>query len=105
MTNEDILKAAQASAEKEGEAEKATLRRAVVIGSLVCVVICMITTVIKYFKHKTDFVEFAIIFLFEGAINVYYGRKCHVKRKLIAGIVELLLGGFFFLLFLGVMFS
>lgn len=105
MTNEEILKAAQANSEKDGEAEKAVLRRAVVLGSIVCVVICMITYVIKALKHKVDFVEFAIILMFEGSINAYYGKKCHVKRKLIVGIVELILGMFFFLLFLGVMLS
>lgn len=104
MTNEDILKAAQAGAEKEGEAEKAILKRAVILGSIVCVALCMLTTVIKYLKHKMDFVEFAILFLFEGTINLYYGIRCHSKGKLISGIIELLIGVFFFLLFIGAMF-
>ena len=104
MTNEEILKAAQANASKEGEAEVAILRRAIAISAIVSIVVCMVTFIIKIILHKIDFLEFVILLLFDGTINLYYRKKCRLKRKMIAGIIGLVLGGLAFLLFLGAMF-
>ena len=104
MTNEEILKAAKSSASKDGEAEIYALRKAVILGAAASVIICMIAFIIKMIKHKFDFIEFSILLFFLGTSNVYFGKKGHIVRKLIEGIVELIFGGLFFLAFIGVMF-
>lgn len=105
MTPEEILKAAQANKSAEGEAEKEALRKSIIFGSLAGIFVCVITFIVKAIKGKIDFVEFVIILLFQGIINLYYGKKCNAMKKTIIGIVETVLGGVFFILFLGVMFS
>ncbi len=104
MTNEEILKAAQANASKDGEAELYAMRKSIIVGASVSVVICMITFIIKAIKHKVDYGEFSILLFFLGASNVYFAKKGHSKGRLIEGIVELILGCFFFFIFIGVMF-
>ncbi len=104
MTNEEIIKLAQADASNEGEAEIYAYRKAVMLGSVVCTLICISTLLIKYFKDKFDYIELAIMFLFIGTNNLYYGKKCNSKKNFISGIVEIIFGLIFYGLFLGVIF-
>ncbi len=105
MTNEDILKAVQASPAKEGEAEIATLKKAVTIGSLVCLIICVATFLVKLVLNRFDFIEFLIGFSFQAVVNLFYGVKCKNLKSIVLGSIEMVLGIASFLLFLGVMFK
>ena len=104
MTEKEILETAQANPPKEGEAEIAEIKRSVISGSIVCIIVCMITFIIKVITHKVDFIEFVFLLFFDGTINYCYGKKCRNKRKHLWGIAELILGIFSFMLFLGVVF-
>ena len=103
MTDEEILKAAQTNASKDGEAELYALKRAVIVGAVAMLVSCIILMVIKEITHKFDFAELVIMFFFEGISYLYYGKRISSRKHIIFGIILSILGFLCFILFLGVM--
>ena len=107
MTNEEILLAAQNSKNKkgEGEAEIYHYKRAVLIGNLAWIVICFISCVLKTVNNKYDHIEMVYVFILNGVIQLYLSKIFHDKKKLILGIVFVIVAVVFFVKFWGVMFA
>ena len=104
MTREEILKAAQAEASDRGEYETVIEKRAVSIGTILGVVLCVLLVLVEYFLIKSfDFGKVAIICTMAGASNLYEGLKRKSKKQTIAGILESILAVFFTFLCVGVL--
>lgn len=104
MTREEILKAAQAEAMDMGEYETLIEKRAVSVGTILGVALCVLLVLVEYFLTKSfDFGKVAIICTMAGVANLYEGLKRKSKKQVIAGILECILAVFFIFLCVGVL--
>lgn len=105
MNNEEILKAAQAEPQELGEYEATIMRKALAYGAACGVGVCLILILLEMFIEKRfDYGKPAMIFALSGFSKFYEGRGTKNKKKLVAGIVELIVAAVGLLLFIGALF-
>ena len=105
MTNEEILKAAQNSQEDIGEYEKEVVRKSLSYGAALGVAICTIMILIELLLvKKMDFGKPALLIAIAGYANFYEGSRNKIRKKMMKGIIELVVAAFVVLLYIGAFF-
>ena len=94
MNREELLKAAQAQSDSEGEFERSVLRRGVLFGTAMALFALVIMDIAEYIVFKRiDYGKPAILMLIISVSDLFCGFKIKDKKTIIKGIV-------FFVLFI-----
>lgn len=105
MNREEILKAAQSEKQETGEYEKTVARKAIMYGAALGVMLCTVMLVVELLIfEKMDFGKPAMLFAICGFANLYEGGKGKEKKKVVSGVVEIIITVFCLLLYIGALF-
>ncbi len=105
MNREEILIAAQSEKQETGEYEKTVARKAIMYGAALGVMLCSVMSVVElWILKKVDLGKPAMLFAISGFANLYEGRKCKEKKKVISGLIEIIIAVFCLLLYVGALF-
>lgn len=105
MNREEILLAAQAEKQETGEYENTIARKAIMYGAAVGVMLCTVMLVVELWVFKKiDLGKPTMLFAISGFANLYEGLKCRVKKKIISGIIEMIVAVLSLLLYIGAFF-
>ena len=91
MTDEEILKVAQASPDKVGERTKSIIQRGATVGSLVCVILCIAMIILDlWVKDGIDYGKPAIILTFAGILSLYQNKATPSAKNCFEAVLSLL---------------
>ena len=102
MDREDILKAVQTEKQETGEYEDNIARKAIMFGTALGVILCLIMTAVElWIFKKLDFGKPTMLIAISSFANLYEGRKCKEKKKIVGGLIEAMIAVFCLLLYVG----
>lgn len=102
MNREDILRAVQSEKQETGEYERSVARKAVMYGSAVGVLLCIVMLALELWVFKKmDFGKPTILLVICGFADLYEGKMCKGKRLVIKGLAEMAIAVFFLLAYIG----
>lgn len=106
MDNKDILKAAKMQNNVNDEYERDSSRKGLLYGMMAGVILYMVMIIIEFVVLRNpDFGKPAILLIISGVSSLFEGRKLHVKKLIISGMIELIVALFFMVLYIGACFS
>lgn len=90
MNRDELLKAAQAQGEKEGEYERNIYSKGVMLGSALALFSIVVMDIIEYIVFKKiDYGKPAILMLIVSSSELFCGYKIKAKKMIVLGFIYL----------------
>ncbi|MCQ2526769.1 MAG: DUF6442 family protein [Lachnospiraceae bacterium] len=105
LTDEELFAEVQANPDKVGEAEREATRRGAVLGAMICVGLCVAMFVLDgLVKKQADFGKPALLLTFGSCLYYFNGKKSHIRKDRILGIIYGILALLCVLIYIGALF-